>query len=234
MTDFVLEAELREELGRSNTRRLRKAGKLPAIIYGGDKPDLPITLDYNETAKIMLRDEAFYTSMLEIKVAGKRGKNTVLLKETQWDSIYDTPMHLDFFRVKGSDQVEIEVPVTLINEEKAPGVIQGGMIDTVRRHIEVMCRADSIPEEIIIDCANLDIGDGVHILDIVLPEGVTVPEVTNVADDEEPVNFTVVTCVPPTVEEAPDEDEVEAGEVQAEHGSAPEAAPETEEGEKED
>ncbi|MDX8381611.1 MAG: 50S ribosomal protein L25/general stress protein Ctc [Ghiorsea sp.] len=188
MTDFVLEAELREDLGRSNTRRLRKAGKLPAIIYGGDKPDLPITLDYNETAKIMLRDEAFYTSMLEIKVAGKRGKNTVLLKDTQWDSIYDTPMHLDFFRVSGADAVTVSVPVHTINVEDCPGIKAGGQLAMIRHELDVLCRADAIPDNIVIDCANLELEETVHIDDVTLPEGIEVPH---------DVNFTIFSIAAP-------------------------------------
>ena len=203
MTDYVLEAELREDLGKAHTRRLRRAGKLPGIIYGGDKPDLPITLDYNEIAKIMLRDEAFYTSMLEIKVKGKRGKNTVLLKDTQWDSIYDTPMHLDFFRVSGKDSVTVSVPVHPINVDICPGVKAGGKLQVIRHELEITCRADSIPEAIEIDCATFELDQIVHIDDITLPAD------TEVIHD---VNFTVMSIAAPkrtveteTTEEVADE-----------------------------
>ena len=188
MTDYVLEAELREDLGKAHTRRLRRAGKLPGIIYGGDKPDLPIILDYNETAKIMLRDEAFYTSMLEIKVKGKRGKNTVLLKDTQWDSIYDTPMHLDFFRVSGSDSVTVAVPVHPINVEDCPGVKAGGQLSVIRHELEITCRADAIPDHVEIDCATFELDQIVHIDDINLPDDMEV---------EHDVNFTVLSIVEP-------------------------------------
>ncbi|MCF6208495.1 MAG: 50S ribosomal protein L25/general stress protein Ctc [Ghiorsea sp.] len=188
MTDYVLEAELREDLGKANTRRLRRAGKLPGIIYGGDKPDLPIILDYNATAKIMLRDEAFYTSMIEIKVKGKRGKNTVLLKDTQWDSIYDTPMHLDFFRVSGSDSVTVSVPVHTLNVEDCPGVKAGGQLSVIRHELEITCRADAIPDNVEIDCAAFELDQIVHIDDIQLPDGMEV-----IRD----VNFTVLSIVEP-------------------------------------
>jgi large subunit ribosomal protein L25 len=203
MTDYVLEAELREDLGKAHTRRLRRAGKLPGIIYGGDKPDLPITLDYNETAKIMLRDEAFYTSMIEIKVKGKRGKNTVLLKDTQWDSIYDTPMHLDFFRVSGKDSVTVSVPVHTINVDICPGVKAGGALQVIRHELEITCRADAIPDQVEIDCAAFELDQIVHIEDINLPEGLEV-----VHD----VNFTILSIAAPkraaeteTTEEVADE-----------------------------
>jgi large subunit ribosomal protein L25 len=210
MTDYVLEAELREDLGKAHTRRLRRAGKLPGIIYGGDKPDLPITLDYNEIAKIMLRDEAFYTSMLEIKVKGKRGKNTVLLKDTQWDSIYDTPMHLDFFRVSGKDSVTVSVPVHPINVDICPGVKAGGALQVIRHELEVTCRADAIPDQVEIDCSAFELDQIVHIEDIDFPEGLEV-----VHD----VNFTVLSIAAPkraaeteTTEEVADEAATDATE----------------------
>ncbi|HID37290.1 MAG TPA: 50S ribosomal protein L25/general stress protein Ctc [Ghiorsea sp.] len=195
MTDYVLEAELRENTGKAHTRRLRHAGKLPGIIYGGGKPDLPIILDYNETAKIMLRDEAFYTSMLEIKVKGSRGKNTVLLKDTQWDPIYDTPTHVDFFRVSGSDSVTVSVPVHTINVEDCPGVKAGGQLSVIRHELEITCRADAIPDNVEIDCATFELDQIVHIDDITLPDGMEV-----IRD----VNFTVLSIVEPKRMEEPE------------------------------
>lgn len=188
MSDYKLEAELREKTGKAHNRRLRRAGKLPGIIYGGDKPDLPITLDYNTIAKIMLRDEHFYTSMIEINVKGKRGKNTVLLKDAQWDAIYDTPTHLDFFRVAGKDVVTVNVPVVATNTETCPGIKAGGNLEIIRHELEITCRADSIPDHIEVDCATLAIDTTVHIEDIVMPEG---------AEALHDVNFTVLNIASP-------------------------------------
>jgi len=182
MTDYIIEARLREETGRSATRRLRRAGKLPGIIYGAGKPDLAITMDYNTVAKL-LNEEQFHTSMLVVKVKGAKGKNGVLLKDTQWDPVMDTPTHLDFFRVSAGDAITMDVPVVTINTEKCPGVVKGGLIDLIRHSLEITCRADSIPDQIEIDCADLDIGDTVHIDDIALPEG---------AEVQHDVNFTVL------------------------------------------
>jgi len=196
MSDYKLEAELRELTGKANTRRLRHAGKLPGIIYGGDKPDLPITLDYNETAKIMMRDEHFYTSMIEISVKGKRGKESVILKDTQWDAIYDTPRPLDFYRVVGSDVITVHVPVALLHADTCPGVKEGGHIEMIRHELEVECRADAIPDHIEIDCSALQIDTTVHIDDVKLPKGVSVPH---------DVNFTIFNIASPkgaVVEEA--------------------------------
>lgn len=215
MTDFVLEADLREKTGKAETRRLRRAGKLPAIIYGGGKDDLPIILDYNSTSKL-LNDERFFTSMIEVKVKGSRGKNTVLLKAAQWDPLYDTAKHLDFFRVSSSDSVTVEVPVVAIDHEKCPGIVEGGLLDMVRHTLEVTCRADSIPEHIEIDCSTLEIGDNIHIDDITLPEGAVV------AHD---VNFTVINLAAPKKAEEVVETEGAAEEA----GDAGEAEAETSE-----
>lgn len=198
---IVVEAELREDTGRRASRRLRREGKVPGIIYGGDKQDLPIAMPFFEISKLV-EDEHFHTSLLEVKVKGSRGKNTVLLKDAQWDPIKDTVTHLDFFRVSAKDTVTVEVPVNAVNFEKCPGVTAGGMIDVIRRHLVVQCRADAMPESIDIDCSKLNIGDSIHILEAELPEGVTTNEAELNKAGEEVVNFTILTCVPPTVEKA--------------------------------
>lgn len=205
MTDYVLEAEVRENTGKAHTRRLRRAGKLPGIIYGGGKPDIAITLDYNETAKIMMRDEQFYTSMIEVKVKGIRGKNTVLLKDTQWDSIYDTPVHLDFHRVAAKDTVHVAVSVHAINTETCPGIKAGGHLEMIRHELEVVCRADAIPDFIEIDCAALELDTTVHISDVTLPKG---------AEVQSDVNFTVLNISSPKGQ-AVEAEEVTEGEAEA-------------------
>ena len=146
MTDLIINADLRETTGKGDARRMRRAGLLPAIIYGAGKPDLAITLNANSIGKT-LNEEAFYTSMLEVNVAGK-GSETVLLKDVQWEPIMDTAMHLDFMRVSSADSVTVEVPVVVVNYDKCPGDIAGGMLDMVRHVLEVTCRADSIPESV--------------------------------------------------------------------------------------
>ncbi len=181
MTTLTLKAQLREETGRNASRRLRRAGRLPGIIYGGGKSDLPVTMNSNEARKL-LNIETFYTSIVNIDVAGQKNE-AVLLKDVQWDPVSDEPVHLDFLRVSVGDTVQVEVPVVAVNAEKSPGVIKGGKLDIVRHVLEVSCRADAIPEHINIDCSSLELGSTVHIEDIELPEGVTVPH---------EVNFTVL------------------------------------------
>ncbi len=202
MSNLIIEAELREGTGRAASRRLRRAGKVPGIIYGGDKPDLPITMDYFTISK-QLNDEQFHTSMLEVKVKGSRGKNTVLIKDSQWEPFLDTVTHLDFFRVSATDTITMDIPVIAINSEKCPGVVKGGLVSLIRHMLEVTCRADSIPDHIEVDCADLEIGDSVHIEEITLPEG------TEVHHD---VNFTVLNLAAPTKEEVVVEEEAVEGE----------------------
>ncbi len=198
---FTIDAELREETGKSVTRRLRRAGKVPAIIYGGDKPDFPIILD-DVAMRKPLENDAFYTSLISVKVKGKRGAETVLLKDAQWHPVRDVVMHLDFYRVSASDIVQVEVPIHPINAEKCPGMVQGGQMDLVRHVLEVSCKADAIPDAIEFDCSALELGDTIHVEDLTLPEGVEAPH---------EVNFTILNLAAPkgATEEAV-EDEAEA------------------------
>ncbi len=212
MSDYVVEAELREKTGRAETRRLRRAGKIPGIIYGGGKPELSIAMDYFTISKL-LEEEHFHTTLLEISVTGSSGKNTAILKATQWEPIKDTVTHVDFQRVSSSDKIHIEVPVHALNHETCPGVKQGGSLSIIRHSLEVTCRADSIPESIEIDCASMEIGDVVHINDVKLPDGVEV---------QHDQNFTILNIsAPKKAEEV--EETAAAAEGEAE---APEAADE--------
>ncbi|MDQ6955211.1 MAG: 50S ribosomal protein L25/general stress protein Ctc [Mariprofundaceae bacterium] len=200
MTDLTVEAKLRETTGKGDARRMRRAGFLPGIIYGGGKPDLPITINANSIGKL-LNEETFYTSMLEVNVSGKRGTSTVLLKDVQWDPIMDTALHLDFMRVSSTDSVTVEVPVVAVNFEKCPGNIAGGLLDIVRHVLEVSCLANAIPDAIEIDCADFNVGDTIHIEDFTLPEG---------AEVHHDVNFTVLNiAAPKTSESTTEEDEGE-------------------------
>lgn len=225
MSDYVLDAELREKTGKGAARRLRRTGAVPAVLYGGDKPDIPLALNALATSKL-LNDEGFYTSMLDLKIKGNRAKNTALLKDVQWHPLRDEAVHLDFQRVSSSDTVTIEVPVRTINHEKCPGTIAGGVMSIIRHSLEVTCRADSIPDTIEVDCSALDIGDSIHIEDVVLPEG---------AEIVHDVNFTVLSLVAPTKSVEQEEEEAaaaaaEAGEGVGEEGA--EGAEESDEAEK--
>ena len=187
MADYVLEAEVRTRTGGKRARRLRKQGKVPGIVYGGGKDPVPIALPKNLIAKY-LAEEHFHATMIELRMPEETA--SVILKEAQYDPITDEPIHVDFQRVQASDRVYVTLPVVAVNYEKCPGVARGGVLEIERHELEVVCRADSIPEHIEVDCSNLDIGDVVHVEDLVLPEGVEIPH---------GVNFTVLTIAAPTV-----------------------------------
>ncbi|PJC70298.1 MAG: 50S ribosomal protein L25, partial [Zetaproteobacteria bacterium CG_4_8_14_3_um_filter_59_5] len=184
---------------------IRRAGLMPAVIYGGDKPELAITLNAMSTAKL-LDKEAFYTSIVEINVKGSRGSNKALVKDVQWHPVRDEAIHIDFFRVSSSDQVHMEVPVHVTHADTCVGVKKGGLVEIIRHTLELTCRADSIPEHIDIDISALDIGESLHIEDVTLPDGVTA---------QHEVNFTVLTIAAPKVEKASDEEEVTAAPAEA-------------------
>jgi len=191
MSSYTLEATIREKMGKGESRRLRRQGRLPGVLYGGGKPSIAMSFDSHVISRLV-EEEGFHTSMIGLKIQGTGGENSALVKDIQWDPITDAPIHLDFHRVSSKDTVRIEVPVHVINDEKCPGSIQGGFIDLIRRNLEVTCRADLIPDRVIVDCASMDIGDVVHVEDIPLSEGIEI-----IHDS----NFTVLTVLAPTVSE---------------------------------
>jgi len=216
MSDFILEAELREKTGRGESRRMRRAGKLPAVIYGAGKPELAIALDALSMSKL-LNTKAFHTSMIDIKVKGSRGINTGLVKDIQWHPVRDEAVHIDFHRVSSSDTVHVEIPIRAVNFEKCPGVVMGGLVEVIRHALEVACRADSIPDSIDVDCSGMNVGDSIHVGDLPLPDGVEIPY---------DVNFTILTIAAPTKMEEPVAEEGEAEiatELETEAGTGDEA-----------
>jgi len=197
MADYRIEAELRPT-GKNAARRLRRQGKLPGVIYGGGKPGTPVAFPASKLEKLLL-EEHFHATMIEIQLP-EGDVRTAVLKEVQYDPLTDRPIHVDFQEVHAEDLVHMVVPIVAVNFEKCPGAQSGGVLEILRHEIDVVCRADAIPEHIEVDCSQMEIGDVVHVEDLALPEGVK-------AIHEE--NFAVLTIVPPTVESA---GEKEAGE----------------------
>ncbi len=169
---FEVNAEAREDMGKGASRRLRRlADHIPAIIYGGDKDPQPLTLIRKDLEK-SLENEAFYSHVLTINVAGKKEK--AILKDLQRHPAKDLVMHADFMRVDDKTAIKVHVPVHFINEEACKGVkLQGGMIQHQATDIEVLCLPGDIPEYIEVDMLELETGAIVHLSDVTLPEGVT-------------------------------------------------------------
>jgi len=167
---YELKAEARERVGKGSARELRRNGKIPAVIYGDKQPPLAITVPYKEIF-YKIHGGGFMTTVTTIDVDGQKIK--VLPKDYQLDPVRDFPMHVDFLRVSKHTEVKVNVPVRFINEEMAPGIKRGGVLNIVRHEVELQCAADAIPDFIEVDLTGLEINDAVHISAVKLPKGTT-------------------------------------------------------------
>lgn len=197
-TEF--KAERRDRAGKGAARALRRAGRVPAVIYGDKKDPISISLPYKET-EMAIQAGGFLSHILTIDVDGD--KVQVIPRDYQLDVVRDFPMHVDFLRVSSTTKITVGVHVEFLNEETCPGLKRGGALNIVRRDIEVECPATSIPEAIEVDLAEADIGDSIHISAVQLPDGV-VPTITD-------RDFTIATIAAPAGynddEEGEEEDE---------------------------
>ncbi len=168
---FELHAEVREDLGKGASRRLRRlADQVPAIIYGGDKDPQPLTLVRKDLEKA-LENEAFYSHVLTINVGKEKQK--AILKDLQRHPARESVMHADFLRVNENKPIKVNVPIHFVNEAKSYGVkTQGGIVQHQETDIEVQCLPSKIPEYIEVDMLKVEIGQIIHLSDVTLPEGV--------------------------------------------------------------
>lgn len=167
-TSYSFKAEVRTDLGKGASRRLRHEGKIPAILYGGDEAPVSLTLSHDKVNNAAAH-ESFYSSILTLEVAGK--KVQAILKDVQRHPFKPKLAHLDFQRVSAKEEFTTRIPVHLLNEEsiqKANGVVIRHETD-----IEISCLPKDLPESVEIDLAELNVGDNVHLADIKLPAGVT-------------------------------------------------------------
>jgi len=168
---FELQAEVRDDMGKGASRRLRRLdGQIPAILYGGDKAPTPLTL-IRKDLEHALENEAFYSHVLTINVG--KTKEKAILKDLQRHPAKDRVMHADFMRVSDNVKIKIHVPLHFLNEEACYGVkTEGGIIQHSATDIEVQCLPGDMPEYVEVDMLKLKVGDIVHISDITLPKGV--------------------------------------------------------------
>ncbi|MGK2941328.1 MAG: 50S ribosomal protein L25/general stress protein Ctc [Immundisolibacter sp.] len=207
--EFQITAEPRSGLGTAMTRRLRRAGRVPAIIYGGEQANSVVTLDHNNIYHHLKR-EAFHSHVLTLEV-GDRSEQ-VILRDVQMHPYKQQVMHLDFLRVSADRKLRMTVPLHFLGEETAPGVKQsGGVVSHVMPEVEIECLAKDLPEFIAVDISGLEIDQSLHLSDLILPSGVTIPALAFGHDHDLPV----VAINPPRKQEA------EPGE--AEPGAAPAA-----------
>lgn len=205
-------AELRERAGKGVARATRRSGRVPAVIYGDGKEPVMISLDGKELSK-MANNPAFFNHLIKIDVGGK--SHEVLPRDVQLDAVTDRPIHVDFLRVSPTTRITVMIPAEFIGQDKSPGLRRGGVLNIVRREIEMRCAPRSIPEKLTFSLEGLDIGASIHINAIQLPDGV-VPTTTR--------NFTVATIAPPTVAAADEKSDADA-QAAAAAASAAAAAP---------
>jgi len=203
--NIELTVEVRENTGTGSARAARRAGNVPGIIYGGGVDPVAIEMPENEVIKA-INSGQFIGNMVSLSHSGKKQK--AITKDIQFHVVNDRPMHVDFFRVKESDIIEVEVSVNFLNEDICPGLKQGGTLNVVRYSIEVSCPAGSIPDQIDIDLAEVQMDETIHISDIKFPENVT-----SAITDRDPTILTVQATRSEAEadedEEAPAADEVE-------------------------
>lgn len=181
-SSYVFEAELRKDLGRGHSRRLRVEGKIPAVLYGGTAEPVGIALDHNKVNKA-LEDEATYSHILTLRIDGK--EETAILKDMQRHPSRPIILHMDFQRVSESQKIKVHVPLHFLNQETSVGAKKGGVITHALVDVEVTCLPARLPEFIAIDMAKLDIGQSVHLSDIKVPPGVQIVELLHGAGHDQ-------------------------------------------------
>ena len=188
MSDALnLPAELRERAGKGASRELRRNGRVPAVIYGGNEE--PTTIHVEE--KLLMRQLMtghFMNSIIMVEVDGKSLRT--LPKDVALHPVNGRPLHVDFLRLAHDATIAVSVPVVFANEEDSPGLKRGGVLNVVRHELELVCDADKIPSEIVIDVTGVEVGDSIHISSVTLPEG----SVSAITDRD----FTIATVVAPS------------------------------------
>jgi len=188
MSDInTISAEKRDVQGTGASRRLRHAGKIPAILYGGNADPVMLTLDHDTTFHAFER-EAFHSSILDIDIEGNKEK--AILRDVQMHPFKNLILHVDFQRVSASDKIHMNVPLHFSGGDECPGVkLEGGVISHLITELDVSCLPGNLPEYIEVDISGLKLGESVHISELNLPEGVESTVMTHGGDD-----LAVVTC----------------------------------------
>ena len=201
----TVEATIRNTNTKGEINSLRIKGNIPAIIYGGSEDNKKISLD-KKIIKSLIEKENFLSKIISMKIDGK--SENVLPKEIVWDPITDEPIHIDFLRIVKGAKIVLEIPVKFINSEKSPGLKRGGVLNIVRRKVELKCPSENIPKELVVDLDNLDIGSSIKISSIKLPEN-AVPTIQG-------RDFVVATVAAPTIIKEPEKPAEETTEEGAE------------------
>ena len=200
-----LKATKRETITSGQLNKLRANGLIPGILYGGKDPNAKISIN-KKLIKNILNSESFLSSVLDLDLDGNKLK--VIPRDVAYNVISDEPIHIDFMRVVSGTKIVLDIPVKFTNEAKCPGLKVGGVLNIVRRKVELKCPADNIPEEIIVDLDGLEIGTSIKISFVKLPENVK----PTILDRD----FVIATVAAPTVLKEPEKPTEEAAEGAAE------------------
>ena len=188
-----LKAIKRENTSSGSNNKLRSEGLIPAILYGGKEANKNISIEKKDI-KNLIHSDTFLSKVLELDIDGKKEK--VIPRDVAFNVVSEEPIHIDFMRIVSGKRIILEIPVKFINHPDSPGLKRGGVLNIVRRKIELKCPAENIPDEIIIDLAGTDIGTSIKISSVKLPENV-IPTITD-------RDFVIATVASPTVMKEPE------------------------------
>ncbi len=213
MAIFKVEAELRSDVGKGASRRLRHAGLVPVVLYGGDKEPRSLTLQHNKVMR-MIDDEAFFSSIIELSADGGK-KQKVVLKDVQRHPAKPIIMHMDFMRVDDKHEIVMNVPLHFEGGEVSPaGKSSRVMIDYQMNEVEITCFPKDLPEFITVDVSEFDAGDNLHLSDLTIPKGSTLVAFTH--GDNDAYDALVVSTSVIGQEETEDDESVEEVSVEVE------------------
>ena len=191
-------ASARASVGKGPARQTRRDGNVPAVIYGNKEKPILLSLEHRVLTK-QLENPQFFIKLVDIELDGSTHR--VLPREVQFHPVTDTPIHADFLRFDPKRKINAAVPVVFQGEKESPGLRSGGVLNVVRYEVEVLCTADNIPPEIVLDVTGLEVGDSLHANSVKLPAGVQF----SISDRD----FTIATIAAPTVIVETVEEEVE-------------------------
>ena len=217
MEQLDLKAQVRKTTGKGPARTLRREGRIPAVLYGPKTDAMMLSIDFKEFEQIVKKANVG-SVLLNLQIQnGETSTRPAMIKELQTNPVSGAFVHVDFYEIDMKRKINVSVPV--VTRGKSAGVEEGGMLQIVRRELEVFCLPTAIPESIEVDISDLTIGDSIHVREIALPDEVELPE---------DIDFTVITVLAPKVEEeVVEEEELEEGEEAAEaEGAEGEAAAE--------
>lgn len=211
-TDYQISAEPRAESGKSASRRYRREGKIPAVVYGAQKDNVSLLLDHREIFH-NLEMEGFHSAVIKINVG--RNVEQAILRDVQMHPTKEKVMHVDFQRVSATEKLHIQVPIHFLGEEEAPGVkTEHGIMSHMINEVDVSCLPADLPEYLEVDVSGMNLGDSVHLSDIKVPEGVELTALLHEGEDQ-----VVATVYAPQIDAEAEELEEAAAE-EAEEGEA--------------